>query len=306
MEIKIELGHGKGAGSQQFLRLLSGRYGNLLYPRSGFFVELIDRASQLWRYKARIMRTTSDKSADGIPKVDKAGQVVWIDGKKAQVMHNGLHVRYGGYHQHWMAHIIKKLKGHHEPEEEAMFHKVLQTLPDDAVMLEVGSYWAYYSLWFRWGHDGRKNYLIEPNPEKIQIGRDNFALNGLEGDFSQYFMSKSLDTEGFLDWDGTVKADVKPMTVDEFIRQKNIKHLDVLHADIQGAEEDLLLGAEQAMSSKEISHLFISTHQDKHEKCKALLRGYGYRIVFDHDIDASSSADGLIVAEVDPGSREQR
>jgi hypothetical protein len=72
--------------------------------------------------------------------------------------------------------------------------------------------------------------------------------------------------------------------------------LHVLHADIQGAELDMLTGAAAALSAKRIDYIFISTHDECHVPSIERLRSHDYRILAEHSIAESSSADGLIVA----------
>jgi hypothetical protein len=72
------------------------------------------------------------------------GKVISFEGKPVQIMHNGLRVVAGGYYGDWMTRIIERLHGHHEPQEEAVFHEILKLLPPDATMLELGGFWSYY------------------------------------------------------------------------------------------------------------------------------------------------------------------
>jgi len=139
----------------------------------------------------RIAMTCSCRDADSIPKVKNAGAVeLDEDGQRVQIMHNGLKVVADGYCGEWMTRIIQRLKGHHEPQEEAVFHKVVEQLGSKAVMLEVGSYWAYYSLWFLKGHAERRAYGIEPDPAHIKIGEENCRLNGLNVTFEQGYIGE--------------------------------------------------------------------------------------------------------------------
>jgi len=96
-------------------------------------------------FKSRIELTTSCHDADYIPKVKNAGEVEGKNGLRHQVMHNGIRVVYGGYHGDWMAEIIKVLRGHHEPQEEKAFFEILRYVSEGGTMIELGSYWAYYS-----------------------------------------------------------------------------------------------------------------------------------------------------------------
>ena len=89
----------------------------------------------------RVAMTTSCRDADSIPKVRDAGQVLQVDGDLVQVMHNGVRVAAGAYHGEWMSRIIAELRGHHEPQEERLFHEPAKLLRDlsigDSVRNEV-------------------------------------------------------------------------------------------------------------------------------------------------------------------------
>ena len=100
----------------------------------------------------RIAITTAVRDTDAIPKVADAGEVKVHDGQRVQVMHNGVLVEEDCYNGAWTTEIIRRLRGHHEPQEEFAFHTVVERLRSDtqgATMVELGSFWAYYSLWLK-------------------------------------------------------------------------------------------------------------------------------------------------------------
>jgi len=213
-----------------------------------------------------------------------------------QIMHNGMKVRLGGYHGAWMAEIIRALEGHHEPQEERIFYEVLKVIPSNASMVEVGSYWAYYSLWFQSCIRGGRTYMVEPMPRKLQVGIDNFHLNGMSGHFRNAFVgASSIEVGRFIDWDGTVVR-VPRIALDDLLVEEGIAFLDILHADVQGAEFEMLEGCKRTLSEHRIGYLFISTHNDKHAACLATIKQLGYQLVAEHSIEESCSGDGLIVA----------
>jgi len=89
---------------------------------------------------ARIALTVRCRDTDRLPKVVGAGDV--DDG--VQTMHNGVKVEEGGYYGEWMTEVIRRLRGHHEPQEEVAFHTILERLAATAgsapTMLELGSF----------------------------------------------------------------------------------------------------------------------------------------------------------------------
>jgi hypothetical protein len=98
-------------------------------------------------HAARIEITVRCKDADSIPKVANAGEVESLtDGTRVQIMHNGVRLLAYSYYEDWTVEVIRRCRGHHEPQEERIFYEVLKHISDQAVMLEVGAYWCYYSL----------------------------------------------------------------------------------------------------------------------------------------------------------------
>jgi len=123
------------------------------------------------------------RDCDPVPKVADAGIVYEnSDGRRIQIMHNGLRVLADGYYGEWMTDLIRKCHGHHEAQEERVFHEVVRRLPEDATMIELGGFWAYYSLWFLKDRANRRAIIVEPEPTHLEIGQTNAALNGLEAE----------------------------------------------------------------------------------------------------------------------------
>lgn len=274
---------------------MSGYYGTTGKMMAGDNLMRRETLLESWRLYLRARRTIRCRDCATIPKMMEAGRVVASD-SPYQIMHNGIKIQLGGYHGAWMAEIIAALKGHHEPQEERIFHEVLKVLPAGAIMLELGSYWAYYSMWFQSSVANARTYLIEPVPHKLQVGIGNYRLNNLSGDFRNAFIGAVSKEHGrFADWDGSV-VDVPCVAIDDFLGNEKIDFLDVLHADIQGAELEMLQGCKRSLANNKIGYVFLSTHADKHGPCLARLRQSGYEVVVEHSVEESCSGDGLIVA----------
>lgn len=76
-----------------------------------------------------------------------------------------------------------------------------------------------------------------------------------------------------------------------------IKYLDVLHADIQGAESAMLHGAAESFAAGLIGYVFLSTHSNElHAHCEQQLRDYKLKVLYSLNLAQSYSDDGLIVA----------
>jgi FkbM family methyltransferase len=248
-------------------------------------------------WKQRIRLATASHDCDDLPKVPGAGELTTWQGAPVQLMHNGVRVFAGGYHGAPMIEIIRRLRGHHEAQEERVFHEVLSHLPAAATMLEVGCFWAYYSLWFSHGQPVRRNFLTEPVEWKRRLAELNFALNKKSVTVDPYYVAYPgatlAQTTGAAD---ESLCEAQPITVDDYLALKGIDRLAILHADIQGAELALLQGAPESLADHRIDYCFLSTHGEQHTACLALLEMAGYRIIAQHQPRERFSVDGLIVA----------
>ncbi len=241
-----------------------------------------------------VNNTANCKDCESIPKVENAGEIINVDGDNCIVMHNGVMVYENSYHTQWMTDAIKNLKGHHEPQEEKLFYEVLKYIEPGSVMIECGSYWAYYSLWFHSQIIGGKNILIEPNPYKYEISQLNFKLNNFDGIFINGFISSTSEDMGyFMDWDGK-EYETQKVSIGPLFEKYKFERIHILHADIQEAEMNLLFGASNALDNELIDFIFLSTHSNNNQ-FKNYLKSFGYKILCDFEVNQSFADDGLIL-----------
>ncbi|MBI1857015.1 FkbM family methyltransferase [Candidatus Saccharibacteria bacterium] len=282
----------------------------------------IDPIAQLnainpWRkdIAQRIEMTISCHDCDYIPKVKYAGNVEVCKGKEVQILHNGLKVISGGYHGDWMKEIITKLNGHHEPQEEKLYYEVLKRLKGAPTILELGSFWSYYSLWLLYQFKNSRALACEPDPVNRKIGEANAAINGL-ADRITFIDSAAGNEDGkkiefTLDSDPSQKKQSIIRSVDSLVKEKHIKKIDILHMDVQGVELNALQGAIESIKEDKVRFIFISTHHYTfshdpmtHQKCKQFLLDNGAYIISSHNILESFSGDGLIVASFDKRDKD--
>ena len=241
---------------------------------------------------SRVELTASCRDADYIPKVPNAGTVhEGADGRKFQVMHNGIKVSADGYYGPFITTIVERLKGHHEPQEEKIFHEVLKKIEPNSTMIELGAYWSYYSLWFQKEVKGAVNYMVEPEKGNLEIGQRNFEMNGAKGTFEQAFVSDRPSSE----------TSPPSVSVDQIVEKYGIGKVAILHSDIQGFERLMLDGAKNLLARKNVRFIFISTHgYEIHQRCLSHLTSIGYHLIVAHTPSESFSGDGLIVASAEP------
>jgi hypothetical protein len=202
-------------------------------------------------------------------------------------LHNGNRVPltgdgayYGAFSQ-----ILIINRGVFEPLEEYVFQEVLKKLREDPVMIELGAYWAHYSMWLKKSRPRAKPIMVEPNPANLAVGKSNFQRNGFEGEFINALVAK------------------RQFEIDKFFDARNLGRLDILHADIQGYELQMLDAARATLASTKIDYLFISTHSQKlHGDVVRTVGDYGYRVEVSSDFDNdTTSFDGFVFAS-SPGA----
>ena len=251
----------------------------------------LEQEEEHWKF--RIENTLACPDNQYIPRVEDAGAV---HGEQ-QVMHNGLRIVPGSYHGNKVSLQLQKNKGVHEPEEERVFQEVLKFMPEGATMLELGAYWGFYSMWFQKEVPNAVNYLIEPETQHLEFGKNNLALNNIKGDFHQALIDQKSGTSE----DGT-----PIICVDDYMELKGIQHLNMLHSDIQGFERRMLEGARKAFERNTIDYVFISTHRAHkfdhndinaiHKQCLEFFQEMDMFIIAETDLETTFSWDGLIAA----------
>ena len=235
------------------------------------------------RWKDRIALVVQDPNNERIDRVPRAGELT----DHFQYMHNGLKICLGSYYDYGNTRLLQENRGVHEPQEEYVFQEVVKQISPGSAMLELGSYWAFYSMWFHHSVEGARCFMVEPDPYKMNFGQLNFALNNVSGTFIKSLIaghSRPLDTP-------------PTSTVDEIMMHQSLDHLAILHADIQGYEYEMLQGAHHTLTYQKVDFVFISTHSNElHDQCLETLISYRYEIVAEANLEESYSWDGLIVS----------
>lgn len=205
--------------------------------------------------------------------------------KNLVCLHNGLSVPLSGRRSYYagFSEILVLNRGVHEPLEEFVFQELLKVIGPAPVMLELGAYWGHYSMWLKQRRPAAIVYLVEPDRSNLAAGKENFARNGFAG----HFIHDTVDARHF--------------EVDRFLDENRLDRLDILHADIQGAEVTMLKGCQRAFALGKVSHCFVSTHsQALHLEVIAVLAAAGFRIEASADFDReTTSFDGFVFAARD-------
>lgn len=251
----------------------------------------------------RIEMTAGCQDSKNIPKVLGAGQIIKYNGYDVQIMHNGVKVVAGCYYGEWMTEVIARLHGHHEPQEELIFNEIVKFMPEKPTMIELGSFWSYYSLWCLQARPLARVIDVEPDPINLETGKQNAVLNGRDIEFINASVgSESISAQPFKsEHSGTIH--IPQVCVPELLSARGIDRLDILHCDTQGAEFKVISSCSDLLRSKSIRFVIVSTHHHyisgdalTHQRCLSLLQNAGGRIIAEHDVAESFSGDGLIAA----------
>jgi FkbM family methyltransferase len=252
----------------------------------------------------RVAMTIGCRDADPIPKVPRAGAVFEHQGRLVQLMHEGTLVEAGGYHGDWMRRIIRELRGHHEPQEELVFHHLVARCRPGTTIVEVGAFWAFYTNWYLGAVAGSSAVCLEPDAANMACGQRNLALNGRSATWinacvgSEHAEALAIRRES----DGATVS-VPCHSLDSLLDLTGRRPVEMLHVDCQGAELPLLISLGRAVQEGLLRFVVMSTHHASisgspttHQDCLRQLEHLGATILCEHTVEESFSGDGLIVA----------
>ena len=201
-------------------------------------------------------------------------------------LHNGVKVKFEGeysYYDKLNGNVLVMNRGVHEPLEEFVFQELMKKIKDSPRMIELGAYWAHYSIWLKIIKPNSILDLIEPEINHLNAGKYNFENNNI-----------NLENVRFIN----EKVGKNYFCIDEYMKKDNIQHIDILHSDIQGFELEMIPGAANSFLKRSIDYVFISTHSNRiHYQILAQLALFGYRVEVSSDFDnETTSFDGFIFA----------
>jgi FkbM family methyltransferase len=272
--------------------------------------------------RRRIEMTLSCRDADRLPRVAGAGEVFEQDGVRVQRMFNGVLVEEGSYFGDFNTPIIRGLRGVHEPQEEPVVHEIVNRLVaerDAGVLsrrpfaIELGSFWAYYSIWFCRALPDAHVLAIEPDPSFLEVGRRNAELNHV-ADRITFLHGAVSEQSGSIPF--VAESDGKEYTVPahdltSLMSMAGVDEVDVVFCDIQGFETPMLSQSAALLASGAVRFIVMSTHHSSisgdpltHQKALSTLEELGGHVIAEHTVSESFSGDGLIVASFSGRDRD--
>jgi hypothetical protein len=158
-------------------------------------------------------------------------------------------------------------------------------------MIELGSNQAFYSLMFKHliGKDKTINILVEPHPPHFIRSQEQFALNQCEG----VYYNRGVGQTWVLA-NGSFSA--PPITIGEIFQEQLLNSVDIVHCDIDGAEDLFLTENEEMFTTQRIGCLFVMTHgYVLHAKCIEFFLKIGYEKTYEFPFHHKSNVDGCLV-----------
>lgn len=267
-------------------------YLRVYLKKNGYEIDDSEYGEQLYDEKIFEIFNTKSKNKKGVEKYDRYRDILsdpnnlfikrhkdaGVVNNDLITLHNGIKL-YADYYGDFVE-ILKYNLGVHEPSEERAFQKVLSVLKSNSTMVELGSYWSMYSLWFRKSIDNSKSYCFESIKENLDLGKKNFVLNGMVGEFIH------------------AKIGDYKFNLCNYLKENSINYIDILHSDIQGHEMGMLDNMSSFFEEKKIKYIFISTHSETlHNLCIDFLTEKEYKILCSCDFDNETyHCDGFILS----------
>lgn len=182
--------------------------------------------------------------------------------------------------------------GSYEQEAFAILNDYLKL---DDVVFDIGANLGYFSLYFSKKSINGNIYSFEPIPESKKLLDTHLKINKVSNVYTfqlgisdsvteiEFTNSKNLAANTYKKespiFEKTSKVLVKTTTIDEFVKTNKINRLDFVKIDVEGAELDVLRGAEKTLQTLK-PKLLLATH-DCHiegikQQCLNFLTQLGY------------------------------
>ncbi|MHC4543150.1 MAG: FkbM family methyltransferase [Planctomycetota bacterium] len=188
--------------------------------------------------------------------------------------------------------------GSHESEETQFIKRIIQP---DWVVVDIGAHIGYYTLLAARIIDRKLGhvYAFEPNPGTFEIlthhikindlahvTAHNMALGASVGQI-EFFLGPSRNTgmaSMFPRKIGHGKVATQITTLDRFVDTNNLRCIDLIKMDVEGAEVEVLEGARNVLASYlprlvlEVNSVMLTRSGHRPQDLVLLLRDYGYAL----------------------------
>jgi len=141
--------------------------------------------------------------------------------------------------------------------EQNEFYKIIKNIKSNTpTMVELGSHCCMWSLLFRQKFPHGRNITVELKKPLYEWGKNNFRLNGYNcsSHWGGLFIEPNLKKFG------------PELNLKQILKNECLTSIDLLHMDIQGSEDKVILDLKKDyLDTGIIKNLIIATHsQHKH------------------------------------------
>ena len=225
-----------------------------------------------------------------------------------------------------MISYFQAVRGMSDPVEIKSFMDVLEREAGPVTVLEAGAGGGVMGMHAMQYHPESRAVMIEAHPAHFRATQLNIEKNGFSKRSHTILAAVGAEAgrvvkftdEGYgsnIDSGGKFLA--VQVAVDGIMMDLGLESLDILHMDVQGAEVNVLYGAEEALRQGRIRYVFIGTHSDGlHEMAKNYMEDCGFLIFTDLLPSESICSDGVLAAALknngaarqnpDPGTKRNK
>jgi len=146
---------------------------------------------------------------------------------------------------------------------------IRESLNEESTFLDIGAFLGYYTLISCEEINNGTVVAFEPFPEHYDRVRKNIGINGYDAYVEPIALSdeigeSSISESGSPTLREAGNTDVMTSTLDEYVL-KNDLSIDVMKVDIEGAEHQLIRGAERTLQEQDLT-LLLELHSNKLEE----------------------------------------
>lgn len=206
-----------------------------------------------------------------------------------------MRIKTGALKNYWWSTSISNTEFIVGSYENEAFDQLKEVIAKDDIILDIGANFGYFSLFFSIKSPEGNVHAFEPIPASKKLLDKHLAKNNItnvstfeagisneigsiEFTHSENLAANTYKSESPI-YSNSKKIKVKVTTIDEFVKLKNLEKLDFIKIDVEGAELDVLKGAEKTLKLLK-PKLLLATH-DCHidgikQKCLDFLTQLNY------------------------------
>lgn len=190
---------------------------------------------------------------------------------------------------------------------EMMFTKKI--LNDKSIFFDVGANIGIYTLLAATKIKKGKIYAFEPVDEALDILYQNIRINNLNNKVEviekvvsdksgmEKFTIQNISEYSRISTDRSAGVSIPSVKIDDFCKKNDIKFIDLIKIDVEGAEMKVLRGGENYMKNGKIGVLIIELSTVNPEETLNYIRQFNYSIFEIDKIDNDYSLKEVMKAD---------